>query len=117
MARGATIARWTTTGLFAVTMTVSGLSFIVGPPSIAAMVHHLGYPQYLRVLIGIAKLLGVSAVLIPGFPTLREWAYAGFTFLLLAAISSHLASGDGLGRALPAALVLGLSLASRRWRR
>jgi len=117
IARGATIARWTTTGLLAGTMTLSGISFVVGPPSIVDLLHHLGYPPYLRGLIGIAKLLGVAAVIIPGFPTLREWAYAGFTLLMLAAISSHLLSGDGIRRALPAAVVLGLSLASRRLRR
>jgi uncharacterized membrane protein YphA (DoxX/SURF4 family) len=115
--RAATIARWTTTSLLAVTMTLSGISFVVGPPSIVAMVRHLGYPPYLRDLIGIAKLLGVAVVVIPGLPTLREWAYAGFTLLMLAAISSHLLSGDGVRRALPAAFVLGLSLASRRLRR
>jgi uncharacterized membrane protein YphA (DoxX/SURF4 family) len=98
-------------------MTFSGISFVVGPPSIVAMVHHLGYPPYLGALIGIAKLLGVSALLIPGLPRLREWAYAGFAFLMLAASSSHLLSGDGVRRAFPAAFVLGLSLVSRGFRR
>lgn len=117
LARGATIARVTTTGLFVVLMTFSGISFVVGPPSVAAMLRHLGYPPYLGPLIGIAKLLGVSALLIPRFPRLREWAYAGFAFLMCGAISSHLLSGDGARRALPAAFVLGLSLASRGLRR
>ena len=116
-ARATTITRWTTTGLFVVLMTFSGISFVVGPPAVGAMVHHLGYPPYLAPLIGIAKLLGVSALLIPGFPRLREWAYAGFAFLMLSAISSHLLRGDGVSRALPAAFVLGLSLLSRGLRR
>ena len=53
----------------------------------------LGYPEYLMTILGTAKLLGVIALLIPGFPKLKEWAYAGFTFDLVGASVSHGFSG------------------------
>lgn len=54
----------------------------------------LGYPAYLLTLLGIWKILGVIAVLVPKFPLLKEWAYAGFFFLTTGAIFSHLAAAD-----------------------
>ncbi|MFA6087991.1 DoxX family protein [Mucilaginibacter sp.] len=56
---------------------------------------HLGYPIYFLTILGIWKILGVVAVLIPKFPLLKEWAYAGFFFAMSGAVFSHLASGDG----------------------
>jgi hypothetical protein len=50
---------------------------------------HVGYPQQLRVLLGIAKLLGAVTLLVPGWPRLKEWAYAGFTFAWIAAPVAH----------------------------
>ena len=59
------------------------------------MMTHLGYPLYFLTILGIWKMLGVIAVLIPKFPLLKEWAYAGFFFAMSGAAFSHLASGDG----------------------
>ncbi len=56
---------------------------------------HLGYPVYFLTIIGIWKLFGVIAVLIPKYPLLKEWAYAGFFFVISGAVFSHLANGDG----------------------
>ena len=67
---------------------------------------HLGYPVYFLTLLGIWKILGVVAVLIPKFPVLKEWAYAGFFFAMSGAIFSHVAAGDSLISALPALLLL-----------
>lgn len=58
------------------------------------MMNHLGYPIYFLKLLGIWKILGVIAVLIPKFPLLKEWAYAGFFFAMSGAIFSHAAVGD-----------------------
>jgi uncharacterized membrane protein YphA (DoxX/SURF4 family) len=58
------------------------------------MMTHLGYPLFLLTILGIWKMLGVAAVLIPKFPLLKEWAYAGFFFAMSGAVFSHLASGD-----------------------
>jgi uncharacterized membrane protein YphA (DoxX/SURF4 family) len=76
------------------------------------MVTHLGYPVYLLTLLGIWKILGVIAVLIPKFPLLKEWAYAGFFFIMSGAIISHIASGDPLISILPALLLLILTVVS-----
>lgn len=58
------------------------------------MMEHLGYPLYLLTVIGIWKILGVAAVLVSGFPLLKEWAYAGFFFAMSGAVFSHVAVGD-----------------------
>ena len=60
----------------------------------ADMVTHLGFPLYLLTILGVWKILGVIAVLIPKFPLLKEWAYAGFFFTMSGAFFSHLATGD-----------------------
>lgn len=59
------------------------------------MFAHLGYPSYLLTILGVWKILGVVAVLIPKFPILKEWAYAGFFFTMTGAVFSHAAVGDG----------------------
>ena len=59
------------------------------------MMTHLGYPLYFLAILGVWKLLGVVTVLIPKFPLLKEWAYAGFFFAMSGAVFSHLVSGDG----------------------
>jgi len=76
----------------------------------ADMMSHLGYPLYFLTLLGIWKLLGVMAVLIPKFGLVKEWAYAGFFFAMSGAVYSHLAVGDAaitlFGPLLLAALTL-----------
>lgn len=78
----------------------------------ADMVTHLGYPLYLLTILGIWKFLGVVAVLIPKFPLLKEWAYAGFFFVMSGAIFSHIASGDAMKEIIPSLLLLVLTLVS-----
>lgn len=56
---------------------------------------HLGYPPYILPFLGICKILGVIALLVPRFPLLKEWAYAGFFFIMSGAILSHAVAGDG----------------------
>lgn len=73
---------------------------------------HLGYPVYLLTILGIWKILGVVAVLVPKVPRLKEWAYAGFFFAMTGAIVSHLVSGDPITATFPALLLLMLTLAS-----
>jgi len=73
---------------------------------------HLGYPLYLLTIIGIWKLLGVVAVLVPKFPLVKEWAYAGFFFAMSGAIFSHIAVGDPLKKIFPALLLLILTAVS-----
>src|SRR3954454_19663041 len=67
----------------------------------ADMIAHLGYPVYLLTLLSIWKILGVIALLIPKFPLLKEWAYAGFFFIMSGAIFSHIVSGDPVNEIFP----------------
>lgn len=76
------------------------------------MIMHLGYPVYLLTLLGIWKLLGVVVVLMPKFPLLKEWAYAGFFFIMSGAIFSHIASGDSITAILPSLLLIILTVVS-----
>jgi hypothetical protein len=78
----------------------------------ADMITHLGYPDYLLTILGIGKILGVVAILVPKFPLVKEWAYAGFFFVMSAAIFSHVAMGDSITEVLPALLLLILTLVS-----
>ncbi|MBA3647874.1 MAG: DoxX family protein [Chitinophagales bacterium] len=74
------------------------------------MITHLGYPLYLLTLLAIWKISGVIALLIPKFPLLKEWAYAGFFFAMTGAIFSHIASGNSVTEILPSILLLILAL-------
>lgn len=77
----------------------------------ADSITHLGYPIYFLTIIGIWKVLGVIAVLIPKFPLLKEWAYAGFFFTMSGAIFSHIASGS-VNEIFPSLLLLILTVVS-----
>lgn len=81
------------------------LEGVHAPPGATGMAA-LGYPSHLLTLLGIAKLLGVAALLIPRMPQLKEWAYAGFFYLLAGAIWSHVAVGNSAADLFPASLLL-----------
>jgi DoxX-like family len=72
---------------------------------------HLGYPIYFITILGVWKILGVVAVLIPKFPILKEWAYAGFFFVMSGAAFSHIASGS-VNEIFPSLLLLILAMVS-----
>ena len=73
---------------------------------------HLGYPVYLLTILGVWKIVGVVAVLIPKFPRLKEWAYAGFFFAMSGAAISHIVSGDSVKEIFPSLLLLILTVVS-----
>lgn len=99
---------WGVTGLLALLMTLSSVPNVLSSPESVAFFRHLGYPAYLLPFLGVAKLLGVLAILVPGFPRLREWAYAGFVFDLSGALYSFIAVGDPPSMWFP--LLIGLAL-------
>ena len=104
---------WAITGVFVLGMVGSGVADLAQPDALMTGMAHLGYPAYFVSILGTWKLLGVVALLAPGFPRVKEWAYAGFFFDLSGAVVSHQASGDGLGGAFPAlALLLGSAMAA-----
>lgn len=75
-------------------MLMASVPDVLQIPAAVDLFTHLGYPAYLLPFIGIAKILGVVAVLIPGINTLKEWAYAGLVFDLIGALYSHISVGD-----------------------
>lgn len=85
---------WIFTGLLLALMFVGSIPNILCSPESVALFNHLGYPVFLLPFLGIAKILGVIAILTPGYPRLKEWAYAGFTFDLGGAFYSSIAVGD-----------------------
>lgn len=88
------IVYWIVTGLMAAFMLIASVPDVIRHPEAIKIFHHLGYPEYLLPFIGVAKILGVLAVLIPGFQRLKEWAYAGLVFDVVGALYSHIAVGD-----------------------
>ncbi|MDM5358151.1 DoxX family protein [Peribacillus sp. ACCC06369] len=88
------IIYWIFTGLLAALMVLGSIPDIMSVPNAVALFNHLGYPTYLLPFLGIAKLLGVVAIIIPGFPRIKEWAYAGFVFDLTGAMYSSISVGD-----------------------
>jgi len=76
------------------------------------MMTHLGYPIYFLTIIGVWKILGIVAVLIPKFPLLKEWAYAGFFIAMSGAVISHLISGDEVKEIFGPTLLLILTVVS-----
>ncbi|MCB0457952.1 MAG: DoxX family protein [Flavobacteriaceae bacterium] len=88
------IIYWVATIWLAVAMIASGIqqTFTIG--GFVEIMTRLEYPAYFSVILGVWKIAGVVAILIPKFPLLKEWAYAGFFFVMSGAIFSHLAVGD-----------------------
>lgn len=83
----------------------------LSPPGVYG-IKHLGYPVYFLTILGVWKILGVIALLVPRFPLLKEWAYAGFFFLLTGAICSHIATGHPAKELFPSLLLLVLLVLS-----
>lgn len=88
-----TFIYWISTGLFCAFMLTSTIPNILSAPEWVEIFKQLGYPLYMLPFIGVAKLLGVIALLVPRFPRLKEWAYAGLFFDLTGAVYSGLAVG------------------------
>jgi len=87
------IAYWVTTALVVSELALGGVWDILRVPQVRGLIERLGYPRYFLVILGIWKLLGAVALVIPRFPRLKEWAYAGVLFDLTGAVASLLATG------------------------
>lgn len=105
MAQRNKLIYWATTGFLALGMLAQGVAQLVHTKGYVDILAHLGYPVYFLSIIGGWKLLGVAAILMPRFELVKEWAYAGFFFVMSGAVWSHIASGDS-GRELAPALFL-----------
>ncbi|HEY6944702.1 MAG TPA: DoxX family protein [Candidatus Acidoferrum sp.] len=89
------VTYWVTTGLLALMSFLAGFAYLSGGPQAVQGFAHVGYPQQLRIILGIAKPLGGIALLIPGAAKLKEWAYGGFTFAWISAFVAHYLAKDG----------------------
>jgi uncharacterized membrane protein len=92
--KGKLIIYWVATTLLAIGMLQSGIFAVLRNDQWVKIITDLGYPVYFLTILGIWKILGVIAILIPKFKLLKEWAYAGFFFAMTGALVSHLAIGD-----------------------
>jgi hypothetical protein len=109
---------WVVTILFAVGMLLDGVGGVLRTDAGTQAMQQLGYPVYLLTIVGVAKILGAIAVLQTQFPTLKEWAFAGFVIDCLGAFASRLFAGDGLGPVALTVVFLAITLlAYYLWKR
>lgn len=106
------IIYWISTAWLALGMLSTGIVQLLKTKEETARMKHLGYPAYLLILIGVWKIPGVVAILIPRFPLVKEWAYAGFFFTMTGAVFSHFACGDSAGEFFGPVLLLILIVVS-----
>lgn len=109
---GKTIGYWVATGLIAFAMGAGGLMDLMQPPELMEGMRHLGYPDYFATVLGLWKVAGAIAILAPGLPLLKEWAYAGIVFDLTGAAASHAFAGDDAGKVVTPLVLVGIALAS-----
>ncbi len=106
------IIYWISTIWLALGMLSSGIVQLFKVKAEVDFIINLGYPGYFLTILGVWKMLGVIAVLIPKFPLLKEWAYAGFFFSMSGAIFSHIASGNSMNEIFPPLLLIILTVVS-----
>ncbi|MEO6667913.1 MAG: DoxX family protein [Ferruginibacter sp.] len=106
------IIYWIATAWLALGMLSTAIVQLLKVKEEAGLFAQLGYPGYLMTLLAIWKFLGVGAVLIPKFPLLKEWAYAGFFFAMSGAVISHLVIGNGASELFGPLLLILLTILS-----
>lgn len=103
---------WAATVCVTAELSVGGAWDIARLSFVRDVVAHLGYPSYFLVLLGIWKVLGAAALLVPGQPLLKEWAYAGAFFAYTGAMTSHLTTGYDLTEVPVLAVLTALTVTS-----
>lgn len=119
MKKAEKIIYWIATLWLALGMTSTGMVQLlkveaegaVAPPGVYG-IKYLGYPVYFLTILGVWKILGVIAILVPKFALVKEWAYAGFFFIMTGALFSHIAVGDPVAEMWPSLLLLTLTIVS-----
>ncbi len=97
MTKARKIAYWISTVWLGLGLVSTGIVQTLGVQEEVQFILDLGYPSYLLTLLGVSKLFAAVAILIPGAPRIKEWAYAGVAFTMLGAIYSHFVSGQSEG--------------------
>ncbi len=109
--RAKTIGYWVATGLLVFCMT-GGIFELLGVKTTMDGIMRLGYPAYIIPALGVGKVLAILAILWPGLPRLKEWAYAGIFFNMTGAFVSHVAYKDAAWSIVVTAVIAGITLAS-----
>lgn len=112
MTKGKKITYWIATIWLSLGMLSTGIVQLLQLKEETEFMLALGYPAYFLTMLGVWKILGVIAVLIPKFPLLKEWAYAGFFFSMSGAIFSHIASDSAMSDLFGPSLLLVLTVVS-----
>jgi hypothetical protein len=106
------IIYWVATLWLSLGMLSTGLVQLLKMDEEVTKINQLGYSNYVLTILGVWKILGVVAILIPKYPLLKEWAYAGFFFVMSGAVFSHIANGDGAKEFFGPVLLLILTVVS-----
>ncbi|MEZ4722143.1 MAG: DoxX family protein [Flavobacteriales bacterium] len=106
------IIYWVATIWLASAMVASGIQQLLTIGGFVEIMDHLGYPTHFSMILGAWKLLGVIAILIPGYPLIKEWAYAGFFFAMSGAIASYVVMGDGAAEFVAPSILLVMMVVS-----
>lgn len=106
------IIYWIATIWLALGMLSSGIVQLLKVKSETDFILNLGYPEYFLTILGVSKILGVAILLLPKFPLLKEWVYAGFFFTMTGAVYSHIAFGNPMSDIFPPLLLIVLTLVS-----
>ena len=104
------VTYWLTTILLAALSVLAAYGYLSGSPQSVEGFAHVGYPQQLRIILGIAKPLGAIVLIVPGMVKLKEWAYAGFTFAWISAFIAHYLAKDGAKAFAPLVFLLILAI-------
>ena len=110
--RKTTVAYWIATALAAGSFAMGGLLDLAHGAEIEEGMAHLGYPMYFVTILGVWKVLGAAAIVAPGLPRLKEWAYAGVLFDLSGAAWSHASSGDPVAKIVTPLVLLAIAMTS-----
>lgn len=110
--RAQTIGYWVATALGALALGGSGFGNLSKAPEVVAALSALGYPEYFPTILGVWKVLAAVAMLVPGVPRLKEWAYAGVFFAMTGAVASHVLAGDPATAGIAPLVILSVVAAS-----
>ncbi|HMG07844.1 MAG TPA: DoxX family protein [Mucilaginibacter sp.] len=105
------ITYWTTTAIVALMMVYSAYAYLTQAAVLQAF-QHLGFPNYFRIELAVAKLIGAVLLLIPLTARIKEWAYAGFAFTFISAFIAHTASGDPMANRIMPIIFLAILIVS-----
>jgi len=106
------LAYWTATAVIAAELIWGGVLDLTRAGSVVSSLEHLGYPTYLLSILGVWRLLAAAALLVPGLPRLKEWAYAGAFFELTGAALSNLAKGGSVSSVATPCILAAFAVAS-----